>query len=210
MRRASNRSAFCAPIHLSLHEFELCNLTFGLSVRPSGYDCSAHGRPVFYDAAKGATRLNLRAHSRASSSAPCFFRIMAWQAAMTLRASTSSGTPLSIAAIATDSDLESVSRPVVISRAMVLAEGTRRKLEISAFSARPPSSPFGNHPQISLDLPGSSDATKARSRCKGPRSIAVEPGQIRLLSRVRNTSERWPRRILRTSPGYVRSPVRSV
>lgn len=40
------------------------------------------------------------------------------------------------AAIVRDSDLESVSRPVVISRAMVLTEGKRRKLEVSAFSAR--------------------------------------------------------------------------
>jgi hypothetical protein len=63
-------------------------------------------------------------------------RIMAWNAAMTSRASTSAGTPDSIAAIVTVSAFDGVSLPIVISRAMVLADGTHCRFSASAFSAR--------------------------------------------------------------------------
>ena len=50
---------------------------------------------------------------------------MAWNAATISHASTSNGTPPSMAATVTVSDLDNRSRPTAISRAMVRAAGTR-------------------------------------------------------------------------------------
>ena len=77
--------------------------------------------------------------SQQSRSAAAFLRVMVWNAAITSRASTSRGTSFSIAAIVTVSDFESVSRPMVRSRAKVLEDGMRRRLPASTFSACPTS-----------------------------------------------------------------------
>ena len=55
---------------------------------------------------------------------------------MMSRTSTSEGMPLSIAAISTVSDLESLSRAMVIKRARVRADGVRFKMPPSTVSAR--------------------------------------------------------------------------
>ena len=67
--------------------------------------------------------------------ASALVRTMLWKPAMISRASTSDGTPSSTAAMVTDSDLDRLSREVVMSRAKVRAEGVRAKLPASALSA---------------------------------------------------------------------------
>ena len=110
-RRASRRSRFRSPIHLPLHEFELCDLSLGLSVGPGDMIAARTAVLSFMTPfAKDATRLAFARSIQASSSASFFLRIMAWKAAMTLRASTSCGAPLSIAVIVTAFGQRSIGR----------------------------------------------------------------------------------------------------
>lgn len=60
-----------------------------------------------------------------ASSAAAFWRIMEWNLALISRASTSLGTPASIAAMVTESTFDEVSLPVVIRGAIVRADGIR-------------------------------------------------------------------------------------
>src|SRR3954447_8704578 len=63
--------------------------------------------------ANAATRLGRARPSQGSRSAGDFLRIMAWKAVMISRAATRTGTPPSIAATVTVSDLDRLSRPMV-------------------------------------------------------------------------------------------------
>jgi hypothetical protein len=85
--------------------------------------------------AKDATKLVRARSSHGSRSAAHLFRIMAWKVEAISRASTSSGMPFSILATVTVSALESPSRPIVMSRAIVRDEGVRLSVP-SALSAR--------------------------------------------------------------------------
>lgn len=137
MRRASSRSIFARPYicRFTSFSFVICPSVCPLD-QAEMIAARTAALSLMIPLAKDATRLAFAHSIQASSSPSSFFRIISWKAAMMLRASTSSGTPSSTAAIVTASDLESASRPVVISRAIVLAEGTRRKVPASAFSAR--------------------------------------------------------------------------
>ena len=61
---------------------------------------------------------------------------MVWKSATSSRASATVGPPSSIAAMATVAAFVRLSRPMVISRAIVRAEGTRARLLASVLSAR--------------------------------------------------------------------------
>src|SRR6185437_13989962 len=87
--------------------------------------------------ANEATRL-ARARSRIHGASPVFVlrRIIRWNSAMISRASTRDGTPVSIAATVTFSAFVCRSRPIVMSRAIVLADGILWRFCMSALSAR--------------------------------------------------------------------------
>lgn len=75
--------------------------------------------------ANEVTSLDRARSSEGSSEATAFLRIIVWNEPMISHASVSGGMACSIAAMVMLSDLVSVSRPVVINRAMVRADGTR-------------------------------------------------------------------------------------
>ncbi len=112
---ATQEVELTAPVHLAFDESELGDLALSLSIGPRRGDRGADRRLVF----------DLARASHGSRSANDLLRIMTWKSVTISRASTSKGAPASIAATTTLSHLESPSRPVVIRRAMVRAEGTR-------------------------------------------------------------------------------------
>jgi hypothetical protein len=75
--------------------------------------------------AKEATRLDRARSNHGSSASKHRLRTIDWKSATISRASTKGGTPLSTAATVTVSDLDSRSRPIARSRAMVRAAGVR-------------------------------------------------------------------------------------
>ncbi len=137
MRRASSRSSFARPY---IWRFASFGLVICPSVCPLDQTEAIAARTAAMSfvtpLAKEATRLARDRSIQASCSVSAFARTIAWKAAIASRASTSRGTPPSIAATVTVSDLDSISRPVVMSRAIVLAEGVRCRPSTSTFSAR--------------------------------------------------------------------------
>lgn len=110
---------------LPFDHLELGDLALGLAVRPARDDGCADGGDVPFDAvANDATRLARPRSIQGLRSASVLWRIMTWKAAMIWRASIRTGAPASTAATVTVSAFDNVSREVVISRAMVRAEGT--------------------------------------------------------------------------------------
>ena len=75
--------------------------------------------------ANEATRLARARSIHGGSPASALRRIIKWNSAMISRASTRVGTPASIAATVTVSAFVSKSRPIVMRRAIVLADGIR-------------------------------------------------------------------------------------
>ena len=130
-------------------------------------------------------------------------QIIAWNALMTARVSISGATPPSIAAMVTVSDFVRLSRPVVMSRAMVRADGTRRKLSASAFSARRRravhSETTRRHPRKPWRFKRRQSSQPFRApACHWPSSHSRQGSKE--LSRDRKTSERWPLSTRRTRP----------
>ncbi len=75
--------------------------------------------------AKEATRLVPPTSIHGTRSASDFRLIIVWNRSMSVRASINGGTPASTAATVTVSALDNVSRPAIISLAMVRPEGIR-------------------------------------------------------------------------------------
>ena len=118
-------SASIHPYILRFHKFELGDLSLCLTVGPWSGDCGAEAaRSRMMTLAKDAMRLLPASAIHGSRSSASFLRIMEWKPAIRLRASTRRGTAASMAAIMTMSALLRCSLAVVISRAMVLADGT--------------------------------------------------------------------------------------
>jgi hypothetical protein len=86
--------------------------------------------------ANEATRLARARSIHGMSPSSVLRRIIKWNSAMISRVSTRLGTPASIAATVTVSAFVSKSRPIVMRRAIVLADGIRCRFSTSAFSAR--------------------------------------------------------------------------
>lgn len=86
--------------------------------------------------ANEATRLVRSSSTYGSRSAAALQQIMWWKPSIVSRASTSSGTPVSSAATMTVLALVSVSRPIVMSLAIVRADGIQCSVSSSAASAR--------------------------------------------------------------------------
>src|ERR1700712_4388218 len=96
---------------------------------------------------------------------------------MISRASTNKGTPRSTAATVTVSDFDSVSRPVVISRAMVLADGTLCRAWSSTVSARR-RRPFCNDPQRASEASSFKAAPQFGTIVMTGKPLRVEPLQM--------------------------------
>ena len=115
---------FAAAVHLPSDELEAGDLPLGLSVGPGRYDCRANRRFIVRYAAggdkAGASALD-PGWQLGGGSAPDHPMEFGYD----LSSSTRVGTPASTAATVIVSAFESVSRPTVMRRAIVLADGIR-------------------------------------------------------------------------------------
>ena len=110
--------------------------------------------PFVTPLAKDATRLGARPFDPGVELGFGFVRTIAWNAAIVSRASTSKGTPPSIAAMVIVSDFDRISRPVVMSRAIVLAEGVpMQAFNVGFFGTPAAAGPFGDNPQTTAKTP---------------------------------------------------------
>ena len=124
-------------MHLALDQLELGDLALGLPLDQDRLSAAVTAASSFMTpVAKEATRLDRARSTQVPSSATARLRIMPRKPAMSSRASTSSGTPVSIAATVSVSDLDNASRPTLSRRATVRAEGARPKAPAGARSVR--------------------------------------------------------------------------
>ncbi|TFV29785.1 hypothetical protein E4K64_36995 [Bradyrhizobium frederickii] len=115
---------FAAAVHLTSDELEARDLTFGLAIRPGQSDCCTDRcLSLATPLANEATRLARARSIHVMRPASVLRRIIRCNSAMISRASTKVGTPASIAAIVTVSAFVSKSRPIIMRRAIVLADG---------------------------------------------------------------------------------------
>ena len=163
-------------------------------------------------AANEAMRLDRARASQGSRSTEDRLRTRPWKLAMSARASTSDGTPSSIAATVNVSDLDKPSRPMLKRRAVVRAEGVRPWAPAAALAAR--------RRRVAHSVTARKDPRNPgflhRRHSSAPFRQPADHGSSSHgrwasseLSRVRNMSARWPRGTWRTRPrlGPVRHPI---
>jgi hypothetical protein len=132
--------------------------------------------------ANAATRLGRARSSQGSRSAGDFLRIMDWKTVMISRAATRTGTPHSIAATVTVSDLDRLSRPMVghEPRNSARRGSPTRGVAIDLLRSSPARGPFGHDPEAAAETLLLQVPPQRRAVALSGRPLLVKPWQVQL------------------------------
>src|SRR4051794_32977051 len=132
--------------------------------------------------ANAATRLGRARSSQGSRSAGDFLRIMAWKTVMISRAATRTGTPPSITATVTVSDLDRLSRPMVghEPRDRAGRGSPTRGVAIDLLRSSPARGPFGHDPEAAAETLLLQVPPQRRAVALSGRPLLVKPWQVQL------------------------------